>query len=119
MEFFSRLRLIYGSRFSSQFATEDAVRFARREWAKQIGRYSDEELAMALDRVKQRLVKQDSQFYWPDVGAVLSLARTRISAAHKVRRPALPEPEQVMEARREVGRRGMKRIRAMLREVSC
>lgn len=113
------MRLIYGGRFSHQFPDEDSLRLARREWARQIGGFSDEELARALERTKRRLAEGDQEVYWPDIGLVLSLARDRRRNLHQVFPSRLPEPDWLKERRRTISRKGMHRIKAMMREVSC
>lgn len=90
------------------------MRLARREWAGQIDGLSWEQLDTALGRAKAKLMAGDGDFYWPDVGRILGLARDSHSAAHRVFRAALPEGDGVKQARRQAGRKGMARIWATL-----
>ncbi|WP_339624361.1 hypothetical protein [uncultured Marinobacter sp.] len=108
--FFNRLQLIYGRRFGVQWPDEKTLRLARREWAGEIDALSVEQLETALARAKRRLIEGDADFYWPDVGRILGLARERRSAAHRVLPPALPEGECVRRARQQAARRGMARV---------
>jgi len=108
--FFNRLRLIYGHRFAVQWPDEQTVKLARREWAREIDSLSLEELEKALERAKAKLVEGDGEFYWPDVGRILGLAKEGRAAAHKVFRPALPPSEAVVGARKKAGRQGMARV---------
>jgi hypothetical protein len=108
--FFNRLRLIYGHRFAVQWPDEQTVKLARREWAREIDSLGMEELEKALERAKAKLVEGDGDFYWPDVGRILGLARENRTAAHKVFPPALPPSEAVVSARRKAGRQGLAKV---------
>lgn len=112
--FFSRLKLIYGKRFLVQWPDAETLRKARREWAGQVSRYSWAELERALEITKQALVDGDPDFYWPDIGRILGVARARTRAAHRVFQRALPEGEGVKRARLEAGRQGMAQIRQLM-----
>lgn len=108
--FFNRLQLIYGHRFTVQWPDEQTVKLARREWAREIDSLGMEELEKALERAKVKLVEGDGDFYWPDVGRILGLARESRAAAHKVFLPALPPSEAVVSARRKAGRQGLAKV---------
>lgn len=110
MFFFSRLQLIYGARFATQWPDERTVQLARREWAGQIDQLSWPELETALERAKHRLVDGDGDFYWPDVGRILGLARDVRCAAHRVFQRALPEGQGLKRARQAAGRQGMAQV---------
>lgn len=112
--FFNRLRLIYGHRFTLQWSDEKTLRLARREWAGEVDALSWEQLEMALGRAKEKLIEGDEDFYWPDVGRILGLAKTRHPAAHRRFRRSLPEGEAVKQNRRKAGRKGMARLKALL-----
>lgn len=105
--FFSRLQLIYGNRFSIQWGDEQTLRLARREWAKEIDELSWPQIEKALERAKGKLMAGDGDFYWPDVGRILGLAKDASGAAQRLFPKALPEGEATKQARRTAGRKGM------------
>jgi len=105
--FFSRLQLIYGHRFTVQWPDEKTIKLARREWAHEIDTLTVDEIEKALQRAKARLIEGDGDFYWPDVGRILGLAREHRAAAHKAFQPALPAGEAVVTARRKMARKGL------------
>jgi len=105
--FFNRLQLIYGHRFTVQWPDEKTIKLARREWAHEVDALSVDELEKALQRAKAKLIEGDGDFYWPDVGRILGLAKEHRAAAHKAFQPALPAGEAVVSARRKMARKGM------------
>lgn len=105
--FFSRLQLIYGNRFSIQWGDEQTLRLARREWAKEIDELSWPQIEKALERAKSKLMAGDGDFYWPDVGRILGLAKDASGAAQRLFPKALPEGEATKRARRTAGLKGM------------
>ena len=107
MFFFNRLQLIYGHRFTVQWPDEKTIKLARREWAHEVDALSVDELEKALQRAKAKLIEGDGDFYWPDVGRILGLAKEHRAAAHKGFQPALPAGEAVVSARRKMARKGM------------
>lgn len=112
--FFSRLQLIYGNRFSIQWSDEKTLRLARREWAKQIDELSWPQIEKALERAKGKLMAGDGDFYWPDVGRILGLAKDASGAAQRVFPRALPEGEATKQARKSTGRKGMAGVWSVL-----
>ena len=97
-----------------QWPDEKTIRLARREWAGEVDALSWEQLETALSRAKVKLIEGDGDFYWPDVGRILGLARDRKSAAHRAFQPALPEGDTVKQSRRKAARKGMARVWSIL-----
>ena len=87
---------------------------ARREWAKDLDDLTWDELESALDRAKARLMAGDGDFYWPDVGRIVGLARDKRTAAYRVFERALPPGRHQVAERRKAGRKGMAGVRALL-----
>ena len=112
--FFSRLQLIYGHRFTVQWPDEKTIKLARREWAHEIDTLTVDEIEKALQRAKAKLIEGDGDFYWPDVGRILGLARDNRAAGHKPFQPALPAGEAVVNARRKMARKGLAKARQAL-----
>lgn len=112
--FFNRLRLIYGHRFTLHWPDEETVKLARREWAKDLDELTWEELESALSRAKARLMAGDGDFYWPDVGRIVGLARDKRTAAYQVFDRALPVGKEQVSQRRKAGRKGMAGVWAVL-----
>lgn len=113
--FFNRLVLIYGKRFEIQWPDEKTLKKGKKEWAREIGKLSWQEIEQALARAKQRLIDGDGDYYWPDIGRILGLARDSRCAAHRVFRRALPEGDCLKQARRAAGHKGLSQVWAAMR----
>lgn len=86
--FFLRLKNIYGGKYLAAYPDEESVRLAKREWAKQIGQYSREDIDRMFDMVKQQQAKGDEEYQWPNIGLILGAASVgwehkRLEAAEK------------------------------------
>lgn len=112
--FFNRLQLIYGNRFSIQWPDEKTLMLARREWAMEVDRLSWPQLETALERAKGKLISGEGDYYWPDVGRILGLAKDASGAAQRTFPRALPEGETTKQLRRKAGRKCMADIKAMM-----
>lgn len=75
--FFLRLQNLYGSRYTAQFPEQEDIRLAKREWARQIGRYTRDQIHQMFEDVKRIQAAGDrklaERFDWPNVGAILAL----------------------------------------------
>jgi hypothetical protein len=112
--FFNRLQLIYGNRFTVQWPDEKTVMLGRREWAHQIDELTWDQVGQALERAKAKLIAGDGDYYWPDVGRILGLAKDNRCAAYQVFDVALPEGDGVKQARQKAGRQGMSGVWALM-----
>ena len=115
--FFGRLRTIYGAgKFNQQWPTEADLRLARREYAKEIGRHTKEEIDQALEHAKKQKTNGDPHFEWPDISRILAGAKRYACAAHREYLPPPPESEEKKQARllrAEKGILDLKRIMDM------
>ena len=69
--FFARLKVIYGAaRYSSVFPDEAAEACAKREWGKDILRYSPHELLAKIQYAKA--MSHKGQWRWLDIGLILA-----------------------------------------------
>jgi len=97
--FFARLRTIWGAgKFNQQWPTEKDLQLSRREYAREIGRYSKEEIDLALDNAKKQKANGNSDYDWPDINKILSGCNRNLNASHKA---FLPPPKETKEERQE------------------
>ena len=72
--FFMRLQNTYGTaKMQSQWPDSEALSLARREFGKQIAKFSREEMAEAFDLVHKEKRSGNSRFEWPDIDAIIGL----------------------------------------------
>lgn len=120
--FFARLVTIYGKSKTKTIwgDSEEQFRTTRREWAKDIGALSLDELETIFDKLKRRLARDDRRFAWPDIPKILALAtEPEAHAAHVLRAPALPEPGWRKEQRQKVGLIAAQTAREVLAGRAC
>ena len=77
--FFLRLETNYGTKYWTQFSDEKTVQLTKREWARNILRYSREELHTAIEQAKQQRELGNPDFDWPDIAKILGLLKNQIS----------------------------------------
>ena len=113
--FFARLRTIWGAgKFNQQWPTEEDMRLARREYAKEIGRHTKDEIDAALEHAKKQKANGDPEFEWPDISRILSGAKRYACAAHRVYIPPPPESEEKKQARLLRAERGITELKRIL-----
>lgn len=120
--FFARLVTIYGKSKTKTIwgDSEDQFRTTRREWAKDIGKLSLEQLEVIFDKLKRRLARNDRRFEWPDIPKILSLAtEPEAYSSHAVFPTALPEPGWRKEQRRRCGLLASQTVQAVLAGRAC
>ena len=72
--FFMRLQNTYGTaKMQSQWPDSESLSLARREFGKQIARFSREEMAEVFDLVHKEKRAGNSRFEWPDIDAIIGL----------------------------------------------
>lgn len=119
--FFARIQTAYGAgRFRTIARSEEELRLIRREWAKEIGLYSIDQLNRAIDRLKQRLIAGDQEYRYPDVAKILALAsEPETHPSHRLFPKTLPEPEWKRAERRKAGRIVAETCLAVLNGKAC
>lgn len=120
---FNRLKVVYAQKFTAAFkdeateSGEEKIRKARREWAKQIGRYSKEEIDMAIEMAKSERIKGNRKFDWPDIPTILGSIRPGFAAdrlAHK-RYQAIGIPDLGKQERsKKVGKSELTKMKAAM-----
>jgi len=73
--FFNRLKDIYITKFSQSFKTEIALKTARREWAKDIGELSKDQVDIGMDKVKKLCSSGNKDFEWPNIALTIGVCR--------------------------------------------
>lgn len=120
--FFARLVTIYGRSKTKTIwgDSEEQLRTTRREWAREIGKLSIQQLEEIFTKLKNRLSRNDRRFLWPDIPQTLALAtEPEAYAAHTVFKAALPEPDWRKEQRRQAGLIASQTARAVLAGRAC
>lgn len=79
---FMRLRAIYGNTFKIHFTSKNSVRQTKREWAKDIGKYTRDQIDSGLDYVKEQLKNGNQDYKWPDVGQVIGSIGCKAGNTH-------------------------------------
>ena len=77
--FFLRLETNYGQKFWTQFSDEKTVLLTKREWARNIIKYSRDDLHEAIEIAKREREQGNQDFEWPDIPKILGLLTNRIS----------------------------------------
>lgn len=98
--FFMRLQNTYGTaKMQSQWPDSESLSLARREFGKQIAKFSREETAEAFDLVHKEKRSGNSRFEWPDIDAIIGLLTNESvftgsggTLSHKIY-----EPENLLE----------------------
>ena len=93
--FFMRLQNTYGTaKMQSQWPDSESLGLARREFGKQIAKFSREEMAEAFDLVHKEKRAGNSRFEWPDIDAIIGLLTNEGvftgsagTLAHKIYKP--------------------------------
>ena len=120
--FFARLVTIYGRSKTKTIwgDSEEQLRTTRREWAREIGKLSIQQLEEVFTKLKNRLARNDRRFAWPDIPQILALAtEPEAYAAHTVFKAALPEPDWRKEQRRRVALIASQTVQAYLAGRAC
>ncbi|MGP4843339.1 hypothetical protein ACTXGQ_04335 [Marinobacter sp. 1Y8] len=120
--FFSRIRTIYGRGKTSSLwgASDDQLKVMRKEWAREIDRFTFQEIDIIFERLRGRVAKQDPDFEWPDIPKIMGLARTNCKPkAHQLLPKGLPEPEDVKRRRLERGKLAAQTARAVISGSAC
>jgi hypothetical protein len=71
--FFGRLKIVYDVKFSTKYATPNDVALGKREWASMILQHTQADLGNAIELAKERRLKGDDDFDWPDIPKILGL----------------------------------------------
>lgn len=92
----------------------------RKEWAREIDKFTFAEIDIIFDRLRTKVAEQDPNFEWPEIPKIMGLARTNCKhEAHKILPRGLPEPEQVKRERIARGKLALQTTQAILRGAAC
>lgn len=72
--FYSALKAIYGTKFSSQFATAAEVHQSKAMWGREIDGLSEDQLRKCLQNAKRELMSGNRDYQWPNLGLILGYA---------------------------------------------
>jgi len=119
--FFARVQTIYGAgRCKALFVDKDELVLMRREWARELGGFTVEQLETVLARVKGKLAKGDPDYKFPDVARILALANEgETYSAHNAFPIGLPEPDWRKQERLARGLIASKTCMAVMHGSAC
>ena len=117
--FFMRLQNTYGTaKMQSQWPDSESLSLARREFGKQIAKFSREEMAEAFDLVHKEKRAGNDRFSWPDIDAIIGLLTNEGvftgSAGTLAHKPYVAElPSCTAAERKEFAKKGIAELRAL------
>lgn len=120
--FFMRLRTVYGAEYLRHFPDEASVNIAKREWFRQIGKYSREQIDGMFSHAKAEQMRGNDEYNWLNIGNILAIlgsswqhaAQSRYVDEVLERSPIAIEDLTAKEARRETGKQKLAAMRAAL-----
>ena len=68
-----RLKAVYGAEYKRHYPDEESVTLAKREWAKQIGAFSRDQIDKMFAYVKSEMTRGNDDYQWLNIGAVVSV----------------------------------------------
>ena len=117
--FFMRLQNTYGTaKMQSQWPDSESLSLARREFGKQIAKFSREEMAEAFDLAHKEIRAGNVRFSWPDIDAIIGLLTNEGvftgSAGTLAHKPYVTELENcTREDRKRWAKKGIAELRAL------
>ena len=117
--FFMRLQNTYGTaKMQSQWPDAESLSLARREFGKQIAKFSREEMAEAFDLVHKEKRSGNDRFSWPDIDAIIGLLTNEGvftgSAGTLAHKPYVAElPSCTAAERKEFAAKGIAELRGL------
>jgi hypothetical protein len=118
---FAKLVVLYAGAFYLVYPSLKEADFAKREYAKQIGKYSREQIDTALKLLASLAISPEREnriFREPNIPAVLALMEEAVKRdrAHQLFLPVPQESDEDKEKRLELGRKEAERLLAMFDE---
>lgn len=115
--FYQRLRAIYGAaKYKAAFPSAIDLQISRREYAKQIGEHSREQIDFALDNAKRQMEHGEPDFMWPNIALILSGLTLKNYPAHKCLIAPEPMSPEDREKSKSIGIKTMAGLRAAFDE---
>jgi hypothetical protein len=111
--FFQLLRGLYGaSKMATAWPTDLDLQLAKKLWADQINKHTEQELRAAITNAQEQITKGEEEFSWPNVGLILS--GTRRAPSHQVFLPAPDETPEQKAARKASASSHLNNIKNLL-----
>lgn len=122
--FFMRLFNVYGAtKMETRWPDEESLTLARREFGRQIAKYSRDEINDTFDLVHKERRSSNSRFEWPDIDAIIGLLTNEGvftgsagALAHKIYEPECLLEHGTRADRKEKGKAACADILAMFDE---
>ena len=116
---FAKLIVLYAGTFYLVYPSDKEVKFAKREYAKQIGIYSRDQIDTAIKLLASLMVSSERQnkiYREPNLPVILALMEEAVKRhrAHQKFLPVPQESEEEKNARLQAGRQEAARLLAML-----
>lgn len=114
--FYSALKAIYGTKFSSQFSTPAEVHQSKAMWAREIDGLSEDQLRKCLQNAKREMLSGNKDYLWPNMGLILGYCSNDWERqAHRiVDQSNMLENKTAKEKRIEQGRNELQKMREEL-----
>jgi hypothetical protein len=118
---FAKLVVLYAGAFYLAYPSLKEADFAKREYAKQIGQYSRDQVDTVVKLLAGLAISPEREnriFREPNIPAILALMEEAVKRdrSHQLFLPVPPESPEDKEARLELGRKESSRLLAMLGE---
>jgi len=118
---FAKLVVLYAGAFYLVYPSLKEADFAKREYAKQIGKYSREQIDISLKLLASLAISPEREnkiFREPNIPAILALLEeaAKRDRSHKLFLPVPQESNKEKERRLELGRKEASRLLSMFEE---
>lgn len=118
---FAKLFALYANAFYLVYPSKKEVSFAKAQYAKDIGKYSREQIDEAMKHLARLAISPDREnriYKEPNVPAILAMMEEAVKRdrAHQLFLPKPPESKDEKEKRLEIGRIEAERLLAMFDE---
>ena len=73
--FYGRVKAVYGSRYKSQFPSDDDERLSKSEWSGQVMNLDKENIDRGVEKLKGLLVAQSKDYEWVNIPLIAALCQ--------------------------------------------
>ncbi|AMO58137.1 hypothetical protein GZ77_20600 [Endozoicomonas montiporae] len=75
--FYGRVQAVYGSKFKSQFPSDEDVKLSKAEWAGQVMNLGKTDIDRGVDKLKALLVAKDQDYLWVNIPLIAALCQPK------------------------------------------
>ena len=73
--FYGRVQAVYGSKFKTQFPSDEDVALSKREWAGQVMNLGKDDIDRGIEKLKALLVDRDQDYLWVNIPQLAALCQ--------------------------------------------